>query len=179
MSQKTPQHLPSNLRQRKSFFQVTALRTLAAFQSTGSQEVVYVIYAVLRFWQCSFCTSKFLVLCHLVNRHYSVIICQLASLTAQRTWLFEGNERHSQPLYFLVSLPSVFLKEQIIDYVNLVPFLFINLMDHDSSVGIATAYGLDGPAIESRWGRDFPHQSRPALMPTQPPVQWVPGLSRG
>ena len=30
-------------------------------------------------------------------------------------------------------------------------------------VGIATAYGLDGPGIESRWGRDFPHLSRPAL----------------
>jgi hypothetical protein len=27
----------------------------------------------------------------------------------------------------------------------------------DSSVGIATGYGLDGPEIESRWGRDFPH----------------------
>ena len=48
-----------------------------------------------------------------------------------------------------------------------------------SVVGIATAYRLDGPGIESMWGRGFPHMSRPALMSTQPPVKWVPGLSRG
>jgi hypothetical protein len=49
----------------------------------------------------------------------------------------------------------------------------------DSSVGIATRYGLDGPGIESPWGRNCPHPSIPALGPTQPPIQWVPGLSRG
>jgi hypothetical protein len=45
--------------------------------------------------------------------------------------------------------------------------------------GVATAYELDGPGIESRCGRYFPRLSRPALRPNQPPVQWVPGLSRG
>ena len=34
-----------------------------------------------------------------------------------------------------------------------------------SVVGIATGYRLDGPGIESRWGRDFSHLSRPALGP--------------
>ena len=48
-----------------------------------------------------------------------------------------------------------------------------------SVVGIATGYGLDGPRIESRWGRDFPHLSRPALGPTQSPIQWVPGSFPG
>ena len=61
-------------------------------------------------------------------------------------------------------------------YVMILPY---GRTGRDSSVGIATRYGLNGPGIDSRWGWDFPHPSRPALGPTQPPVQWVPGLSRG
>ena len=48
-----------------------------------------------------------------------------------------------------------------------------------SSVGIATGYVLDYKGIESRWGRHFPHLSRPVLGPTQPPVQWVTGSLPG
>ena len=47
----------------------------------------------------------------------------------------------------------------------------------DSAVGIAARYVLDGPRIEFRWGRGIPYPSRPAIRPTQPPIQWVPGLS--
>jgi hypothetical protein len=45
----------------------------------------------------------------------------------------------------------------------------------DSSVGIAIRSGMDGPEMESPWGLDYPHLSRPVLGPTQPPVQWVLG----
>jgi hypothetical protein len=58
-------------------------------------------------------------------------------------------------------------------------FRFTNHIPSGSVVGIATGYGLDGPGIESRWGRDFPQLSRQALETTQPPVQWVEDLSRG
>ena len=61
------------------------------------------------------------------------------------------------------------------------PFTALATLDlgPESSVGIATGYGLDGLGIESRCGRHFPHLFRPALGHTQLPVQWVPGLSRG
>ena len=52
-------------------------------------------------------------------------------------------------------------------------------MGRDSSVGIATCYGLEGPGIASQWGRDFQHLSRPALELTKTYVQCILGLSRG
>ena len=47
-----------------------------------------------------------------------------------------------------------------------------------SSVGIATDYGLEGPG-SNPGGEEIFRPSRPVLGPTQLPVQWVPGLSRG
>jgi hypothetical protein len=40
-------------------------------------------------------------------------------------------------------------------------------------------YGPDGRGIESPWGRDFPHPSRPALVSIQPSVPWLTGLCPG
>jgi hypothetical protein len=57
-------------------------------------------------------------------------------------------------------------------------YYYYYYVGRDSSVGIATGYGLDGPGIKARWGRDFSHTSRPAMGPTQPPVQCVPALPR-
>ena len=44
-------------------------------------------------------------------------------------------------------------------------YIYIYIVGRDSSVGIETRYGLNGPEIESRWRRDFPHLSRPAWSP--------------
>jgi hypothetical protein len=48
-----------------------------------------------------------------------------------------------------------------------------------SSVGIAIRYGLDDPGIEFRWGRDFPHLSRPALGPPNIPYKVYRVFPRG
>jgi hypothetical protein len=53
------------------------------------------------------------------------------------------------------------------------------IVGQGSVVGIATRYGLEGPGIQSRWGRSFPYPSRPALWPSQPPVKSVPDVLPG
>jgi hypothetical protein len=55
-------------------------------------------------------------------------------------------------------------------------------MGRDGVVGIMTCYGLDGPEIGSKWGRDPPSQSRQALGSMHPPVSrvqvFIPGVKQ-
>jgi hypothetical protein len=65
------------------------------------------------------------------------------------------------------------------EYLSYLKLVFFFSVGRDSVAGIATRYGLDGPEMESRRGRDFPHPSRLALGPTQHPIQLLPGLFPG
>jgi hypothetical protein len=49
----------------------------------------------------------------------------------------------------------------------------------DSIVGIVTPFGLQNWGSNPGGGPALPHSTRPAIGPTQPSVQSVPGLSRG
>jgi len=72
---------------------------------------------------------------------------------------------------------------QYLNAVNTISAQFRKILSYICGPGsvfsIATGYRLDGPEIESQWGQDSVHLSRPVLGPTQPSVQWVPGPSRG
>jgi hypothetical protein len=64
-------------------------------------------------------------------------------------------------------------------FVSILEMVYVSyFVGRDTSGVIGTRYELDGPGIEFRWGCNFPHPSSPALGSTQPPTQWVPGLSR-
>jgi hypothetical protein len=57
------------------------------------------------------------------------------------------------------------LRQCIREYPTYFRTLSVSLVGRVSSVGIGTRYGLDGPGIESRWGRDFPIQTGSGAYP--------------
>ena len=75
----------------------------------------------------------------------------------------------SLPRGFSGPFPSWFPRQSAWIYFKLYAF-----RGRDCVVGVATCYGLEG--IESLWWLDFLYPSKPALWPTHPCIQWVPGL---
>jgi len=65
---------------------------------------------------------------------------------------------------------------------NFVIFKYIYIYSYirgpGSSVGIETDYGLDDPG-SNPGGDEIFRPFTPALGHAQPPIKWVPGLSRG
>jgi hypothetical protein len=59
-------------------------------------------------------------------------------------------------------MPSVSVRIRERGLKNNTYFMLPVSSETGNSVSIATGYGLDGPGIESWWGRHFPHRSRPA-----------------
>ena len=66
------------------------------------------------------------------------------------------------------------LQQWLLEGATLLDYMYVHCLSclnspfkarQGSSVGIVTDYGLDGPGIQSRWGQDFPHLSRPAWGP--------------
>jgi hypothetical protein len=73
-------------------------------------------------------------------------------------------------MFTVLILRTTRVSGQEFDRLTILETAVVGVVGRDSVVGIATHWWVDVPGIDSRLGRDFPHPSRPASGPTQPPA---------
>jgi hypothetical protein len=86
------------------------------------------------------------------HAHFHMVTCTFFSRLTQFLVTFQSCRENKTTRY---TFSNSFWKSYRI-WVNVA---------RNSADGIATRYKLDGPGIDSQWGRDLPHQSRRALAP--------------
>jgi hypothetical protein len=98
----------------------------------------------------------------------ALICCEVYFCDAEPFWTLQQSVGWSSYKMWLLRQSIVAYYRDITRYNKYCRHVY-NIWDRNiiyggpgSVVGTAIAYRLDGPGIESRWGRDFPHPSKPA-----------------
>ena len=128
------------------------------------------------------CHQTLTLLCSKGTIVYSTHVVTIFASYILSTWVTQLSYRYwSDPWHHAIKLVTTPFSSMAgrMKLIMLITNSISTIMGRDSVVCIATRYGLGSPGIESLWGRDFLHLSRPALWSTQPPVHLAPGLFPG
>jgi hypothetical protein len=104
--------------------------------------------------------------CHFATAHRRLALkCDVLSSSTTKE-----RQKHHNGFPTFIKYGSIYLRRS-----HYIPWLWVAIAQSVYRL----RYGVNGPGIQSQWGRDFPHPSRMVLGSTQTLIQWVPVLSRG